>query len=69
MLIELTACCFGANTKTKENSEERAGRLLQRQQSGIDARALRQRRARIAKGREPSSLWGAGEGVSLGAGL
>jgi hypothetical protein len=69
MLIELTACCFGAESKSKENSEERAARLLQRQQSGVDARSLRQRRARLMRGREASNLFGSGEGMSLGAGL
>jgi hypothetical protein len=66
--LELGACSFG-KSPPKERSEARTARVLQQQQQGIDARAIRLRRSRLARGSVRSDTLGAAEGLSLGAGL
>ena len=65
---EQFACAFG-KTPAKEKGEARTARVLQQQQQGIDARAIRLRRSRIARGSTRSPNFGSAEGLSLGAGL
>lgn len=69
--LELSAHAFGGGAPKPpgETGEARTARLAQREQQGVDARALRLRRARIAKGQTRSDLLGSGEASSLGAGL
>ena len=66
---ELSTCSFGGPPKPKgETGEARTARLAQREQQGLDARALRLRRRRLAGGNAPSQLSGGGV-QALGAGL
>ena len=69
MYEPLEARGFGNKPPSKESQDAREARLVQKAATDTDVRGLRLRRRRLAAGRQASSLFGAGEGVSLGAGL